>query len=321
MDDDERLLAEEYVLLNSPEVQPYLKRYQNHVMRQRPETTPQDLDRIVKTRFKTWLKKKVKNDEIEGPRFKDLLEGPSLRVMTFETCRSLCFFSLRLLTKISEKLFVFVSKIIMSTEMSKVLTSSSSNKHVDAVVAEKEIGNNMPPGYYFLPSPSQLIQHYLVQKILSLPLASDTVKIMDVEHLDPEQLKLDEFKYNRDNEGYYITKKAERKTDVETTIKTTTGHWKESKSNSQICNEGSQIVGYKNTFTFYHADGTETAWRLNEYTTIPDIVPVDALTDTVQAKIEEYVACKIRFKKVKLPEEIIYDEEIEMDEDEDIYVD
>ncbi|KAK1373895.1 hypothetical protein POM88_030088 [Heracleum sosnowskyi] len=87
MDDDEQLLAEEYVLLNSPEVQPYLRRYQNRVMRQRPETTPQDLDRIVKTRFKTWLKKKVENDEIEGPRFKDLLEGPSLRVMTFETCQ------------------------------------------------------------------------------------------------------------------------------------------------------------------------------------------------------------------------------------------
>ncbi|KAK1396423.1 hypothetical protein POM88_006286 [Heracleum sosnowskyi] len=88
MDDDEQLHAEEYVLLNSPEVQPYLRRYQNRVMRQRPETTPQDLDRIVKTRFKTWLKKKVENDEIEGPRFKDLLEGPSLRVMTFETCQA-----------------------------------------------------------------------------------------------------------------------------------------------------------------------------------------------------------------------------------------
>ncbi|KAK1369289.1 NAC domain-containing protein [Heracleum sosnowskyi] len=207
----------------------------------------------------------------------------------------------------------------MSMEMTKVLASSSSEKHVDAkVVAEKEIGDNLPPGYYFLPSPSQLIQHYLVQKILGLPVASDIVKIMDsVEHLDPDQLKLDEFKYSRDNEGYYITKKVERKTGVETSIKTTTGHWKESKSNSHIFNKGSQIVGYKNTFTFYQADGKETAWRLNEYTAIPDIVPVDALTDTVQAKIEEYVACRIRFKKVKLPEEIIYDEEIEMDEDED----
>ncbi|KAL8126753.1 hypothetical protein AgCh_013876 [Apium graveolens] len=207
----------------------------------------------------------------------------------------------------------------MSMDTSKVLPSSS-NEHVDAkVVAEKEIGDNLPPGYYFLPSPSQLIQLYLVQKILGLPMASDIVKIMDsVEHLDPDQLNLDEFKYSRDKEGYYITKKVERKTDEETTIKTTTGYWKETESNSHIFNKDRQIAGYRNTFAFYQADGKETGWRLNEYTAIPDIVPADALSDTVRAKIDEYVACRIRFKTEKLPEQIIYDEEIETDEDEDV---
>ncbi|XP_063950089.1 uncharacterized protein LOC135152874 [Daucus carota subsp. sativus] len=87
LNDDEQLLADEYVLLNSPEVQPYLRRYQDRVMRQRPETTPQQLDHIVKTRFKAWFKKKVEKDEIDGPRFMDLLEGPALKVMTFETCQ------------------------------------------------------------------------------------------------------------------------------------------------------------------------------------------------------------------------------------------
>ncbi|KAK1353993.1 NAC domain-containing protein [Heracleum sosnowskyi] len=207
----------------------------------------------------------------------------------------------------------------MSKETSKVQAFSSSNEHVDAkVVAEKEIGDNLPPGYYFLPSASQLIQQYLLQRILGLPMASDIVKIRDhVEHLDPDQLNLDEFRYCKDNEGYYITKKAERKTDEETTIKTTTGHWKESKSNFDIFEKG-QIVGCKNTFIFFQTDGKETAWRLNEYTAIPDIVPVDALTDTIRAKIEEYVACRIRFKQVKLLEQIIYEEEIEKDGDEDV---
>ncbi|XP_074356744.1 uncharacterized protein LOC141696513 [Apium graveolens] len=87
MSDDERELVEEYVLLNSPEVQPYLRKYQDRVMRQRPETTPQDLDRIVKSRFKTWFKQKVDKDEVEGPHFMDLLEGPVVKVMTFETCQ------------------------------------------------------------------------------------------------------------------------------------------------------------------------------------------------------------------------------------------
>lgn len=76
--------------------------------------------------------------------------------------------------------------------MSKVLASSSSSEHVDGkVVAEKEIGDNLPPGFYFLPSPSQLIEGYLVQKILGLQIYSNMVKVMDfVEHLDPNQLNL-----------------------------------------------------------------------------------------------------------------------------------
>lgn len=101
-------------------------------------------------------------------------------------------------------------------------------------------------------------------------------------------MNTDEFKYCKDKEGYYITRKAERKMDEETTIKTTTGHWKESKSNFDIFDKG-QIVGCKNTFIFFQADGKETAWRLNEYTAIPDIVPVDALTDTVRAKVSIFL--------------------------------
>ncbi|XP_074323920.1 uncharacterized protein LOC141660833 [Apium graveolens] len=62
-------------------------KYQDRVMRQRPKTTPQDLDRIVKSRFKTWFKQKVDKDEVEGPRFRDLLEGSVVKVMTFETCQ------------------------------------------------------------------------------------------------------------------------------------------------------------------------------------------------------------------------------------------
>ncbi|KAL1826198.1 hypothetical protein ACET3Z_012976 [Daucus carota] len=181
------------------------------------------------------------------------------------------------------------------------------------VIVEEEIGDSLPPGYYFLPSAAQLIEEYLLQKILDLPMASNIVKIMDfVELIDPDQLNLEEFKYCKDKEGYYITKKAERKANEKTIIKTLTGHWKEYKSNIPISNN-SQIVGYKSTFTFYQADGTETAWKLNEYTSNPDIVPVDALTDT----IEEYVACRIHIKKVKLAEQVIYNEETVKDEDED----
>ncbi|KAL8146547.1 hypothetical protein AgCh_004322 [Apium graveolens] len=56
-------------------------------MRQRPKTTLQDLDRIVKSRFKIWFKQKVDKDEVERSRFKDLFQGQVLKVMNFGTCQ------------------------------------------------------------------------------------------------------------------------------------------------------------------------------------------------------------------------------------------
>ncbi|XP_074323434.1 uncharacterized protein LOC141660353 [Apium graveolens] len=84
----ERYMEEEIFNICSfilPLTRSIIRKYQDRVMRQRPETTPQDLDRIVKSRFKTWFKQKIDKDEVEGPHFKDLLEGPVLKVMTFDT--------------------------------------------------------------------------------------------------------------------------------------------------------------------------------------------------------------------------------------------
>ena len=50
--DDEQLLAEQYVLFNSPEVQPYIQEYETHIKENQPNTTPEELERLLKVEFK-----------------------------------------------------------------------------------------------------------------------------------------------------------------------------------------------------------------------------------------------------------------------------
>nr|XP_017227907.1 PREDICTED: uncharacterized protein LOC108203473 [Daucus carota subsp. sativus] len=82
LDDDEYFIAEYYVLLNMPEVQPYIREYASYT-----GATPEELESLLKTNFKIWFKKKIENDVAIYPRFKDLLNGPSRMIMTFQSCK------------------------------------------------------------------------------------------------------------------------------------------------------------------------------------------------------------------------------------------
>ncbi|KAK1354979.1 hypothetical protein POM88_048235 [Heracleum sosnowskyi] len=49
--------------------------------------TPEQMETLLKTQFKTWFKKKIENDVEIYSRFKDLLHGPAHAVFTFEDCK------------------------------------------------------------------------------------------------------------------------------------------------------------------------------------------------------------------------------------------
>ncbi|KAK1378478.1 hypothetical protein POM88_025222 [Heracleum sosnowskyi] len=191
----------------------------------------------------------------------------------------------------------------------------------------------LPNGFYFAPTPNELISHYLLKKIKGLPLPSDIVIIRDaVQLLDPEQHHFDEFPSCLDNEAYYITDKAERKmleggSETRTIIKTTTGYWREKKKDFVVTNRrwysreeikdiasfggDDQIIGYKKTFTFFRGKNEKTSWRMDELMVDPEIVPAD-----VRDKAQKMVACKIGVKQPKTPDYGEMEYEIEEDEEE-----
>ena len=48
--------------------------------------TPNEMDRVVKSGFKTQMKMKIINDNVYGPRFNYLLDGLVKCVLLYETC-------------------------------------------------------------------------------------------------------------------------------------------------------------------------------------------------------------------------------------------
>lgn len=201
-----------------------------------------------------------------------------------------------------------------------VISSSSSAHEHEHEEEDEGVLMPPPPGYHFIPTHSQLIEFFLMEWILGLPLSSNMIKEMDMmQQLDPQQLPLDEFTYCRKNEAYFITPTKERNTEGSRTIlMTTSGYWKASKEEGPVYNS-ERIVGYKKTFVFYQGNepaGEKTFWRMNEYRVSSDMIPADALDEDVRSKIEQYVACKIKYKKPESPAEPLQQEEVE-DEDED----
>ena len=97
------------------------------------------------------------------------------------------------LISLSTVFVLFLALSFLFRRSHKLLPFTMSNNLPAAakVIVEEEIGDSLPPGYYFLPSAAQLIEEYLLQKILDLPMASNIVKIMDfVGLIDPDQLNL-----------------------------------------------------------------------------------------------------------------------------------
>lgn len=91
----------------------------------------------------------------------------------------------------------------------------------------------------------------------------------------------DEFSHCQDNEAYYITNKAERKTmggggsQTNTIIETTSGYWREKKKDIPVYNMD-DLIGYKTRYIFCRGKNDETSWRMDEFVVNPETIPSDA---------------------------------------------
>ncbi|KAK2659905.1 hypothetical protein Ddye_006438 [Dipteronia dyeriana] len=147
---------------------------------------------------------------------------------------------------------------------------------------------NLPPGYCFAPTDAELIRHYLIKKILNLPLPSAAImEDIDFYDIDPDQILIsDQFlAYYRDKDGYGFTKVVPGRTTR------SGGHWKASGPEMPVM-DGDEVIGFKSYFDYYSAGGEKsTHWTMLEYRVNPGLIAADS-TNINSA----FVICKVQNK-------------------------
>ncbi|KAK1364183.1 hypothetical protein POM88_039744 [Heracleum sosnowskyi] len=81
-------LVKYYVLINSPEVAPYLSEFQKLVHRHHPEFNDAQKEEKQKELFANWFERRVKDDIELKAKFKDLIKGPSYEVQSYKVSNS-----------------------------------------------------------------------------------------------------------------------------------------------------------------------------------------------------------------------------------------
>ncbi|PRQ40670.1 putative transcription factor NAM family [Rosa chinensis] len=188
---------------------------------------------------------------------------------------------------------------------------------VDVGKKEKEL--KLPTGYRFSPDDDELVLFYLVNKILgrTLPI-TDVIKEIDLYENDPDQLPLDDYRHGtKCNEAYYFTNVEQIYSSEGKVTKRTTkgGYWKVTSEGKQVIyGDDKVVVGFKTSMLFNKGHvpapkGSISSFVMHEYRVNPSIVPVDVLNDSIRAKIERFVVCKIVSKEArpayKLPPELL----------------
>ncbi|KAL5759394.1 hypothetical protein ACOSQ2_018232 [Xanthoceras sorbifolium] len=148
---------------------------------------------------------------------------------------------------------------------------------------------SLPVGYRFLPRDTELIVHYLINKILNRPISTNAIKEIVFYDFDAYQLPIGRFSaYCKANEAYFFTHVKQERT-------TKSGHWESSGPDEPIMYDN-KIVGFKRLFVFYSGE-ERSNWIMHEYRVNPDLISANAPNKALKSKIDSYVICKIQLKE------------------------
>ncbi|CAI9761809.1 unnamed protein product [Fraxinus pennsylvanica] len=164
----------------------------------------------------------------------------------------------------------------------------------------------VPLGYRFHPTAVELMEEFLMKKILG-QLTWDTIKEINFYRLDPQQIPISEFealKYGREGKAYYFTSEEQKYVEGSRLMPRpfSNGYWKRWGKEVPI-HDGTEIIGFKRRFVWEEAHNVEESnWKMTEYSVTPRF-----MEDLSQTNLENYVVCKVRdmsrYKKDFITEE------------------
>ncbi|XP_047339541.1 protein CUP-SHAPED COTYLEDON 1-like [Impatiens glandulifera] len=137
-------------------------------------------------------------------------------------------------------------------------------------MAEEQVKEetSLPPGFRFHPMDEELIDYYLVNKILDANFTTRAITDVDLNKFEPWDLP---GKAKMGKKEWYFFNQRDRKypTGVRTNRATNTGYWKTTGKDKEIFNSNtSQHIGMKKTLVFYKGRaprGEKMSWVMHEY--------------------------------------------------------
>ncbi|PON61827.1 NAC domain containing protein [Parasponia andersonii] len=153
----------------------------------------------------------------------------------------------------------------------------------------------LPPGFRFHPTDEELVNHYLIRKCSSLPIAVPIIKEIDLYKFDPWQLP--EMALYGEKEWYFFSPRDRKYPNGSRPNRAAgTGYWKATGADKPIGKP--KALGIKKALVFYAGKapkGVKTNWIMHEYR----LANVDrsAGKKNNNSRLDDWVLCRIYNKK------------------------
>ncbi|KAG1364001.1 NAC domain-containing protein 2 [Cocos nucifera] len=137
----------------------------------------------------------------------------------------------------------------------------------------------VPAGYHFRPSDDEVLEHFLLRRVLGRPLTPNPIQELDIFRYDPEQLPLD-IRERSDGEGpwgyFFVYGKLGDDEGGGDGVRTTPGgYWKVKGIEKDIMDrKKKETIGFIREMVFYRGKaprGKKTVWVLLEYRLNPTL--------------------------------------------------
>ncbi|KAK7290607.1 hypothetical protein RIF29_05152 [Crotalaria pallida] len=167
--------------------------------------------------------------------------------------------------------------------------------------------HNLPPGFRFHPTDEELVHHYLMKKVASIPLPVSIIAEVDIYKLDPWELP---GKAAFGEKEWYFFSPRDRKypNGARPNRAAASGYWKATGTDKTIVTSSlagggrggaQENIGVKKALVFYKGrppKGVKTNWIMHEYRLLDNNKPIK-LKDT-SMRLDDWVLCRI-YKKAK----------------------
>ncbi|CAI9758519.1 unnamed protein product [Fraxinus pennsylvanica] len=166
----------------------------------------------------------------------------------------------------------------------------------NAGVGDGNGGGNikLPIGFRFRPTDEEVLLHYLIRKIYSLPLPATVITQLDVFNFNPWDLPGD-LKEKR----YFFSKRNRNVMNKCSSFSAGFGYWKATGQDSQIVAPGTnRVIGMKKSLVFYEGNyyrgrGIKTQWAMYQYCILASLITPRLTHQKLTLEVGDWVVCCI----------------------------